>query len=53
MNSPLALFIILALAGSSLAVAGIYLLLGLGWSLLASAAFAFAGAAFLRKGMAA
>jgi len=51
MNTPLALFIVLALIGSLLAVAGVYILFGLGWSLLAGSLFAFSGASFLRKGM--
>jgi hypothetical protein len=51
MNLPLALFILLALSGSLLAVAGTYILFGLGWSLVSASVFSFAGASFLRKGM--
>jgi hypothetical protein len=51
MTLPLSLFILLALSGSLLAVAGAYILFGLGWSLVAASIFSFAGASFLRKGM--
>jgi hypothetical protein len=51
MNLPLALFIFMALSGSLLAVVGVFILFGLGWSLLAGAVFSFTGASFLRKGM--
>ena len=51
MNTPLALFIFLALTGSLRAVAGVYILFGLGWSLLSGSILSFAGASFLRKGM--
>jgi hypothetical protein len=51
MNLPLGLFIFMALSGSLLAVAGVFILFGLGWSLLAAAVFSFTAASFLRKGM--
>jgi hypothetical protein len=49
--NPLLIFTITALMGFGLAVAGVYVLLGLGWALLAGAASLLLIAGFLRKGL--
>lgn len=49
--NPLLIFTITALAGFVLAVAGVYVLLGLGWALLAGACSLLLIAGFLRKGL--
>ncbi|MNC78218.1 hypothetical protein D3C75_1303830 [compost metagenome] len=49
--NPLHLFIFTALCGFGLAIAGVYTLLGLGWSLLAGAGALFLIAGFVRKGL--
>lgn len=51
MNYPLILFIVSALGGLVLLVAGVFLLQGAGWALVAGGAALFAVSAFLRKGM--
>ncbi|MNE80150.1 hypothetical protein D3C81_1609590 [compost metagenome] len=49
--NPLHVFILTALCGFGLAVAGVYILAGLGWSLLAGAVALFLIAGFVRKGL--
>ncbi|NNA50473.1 MULTISPECIES: hypothetical protein [Pseudomonas] len=49
--NPLLIFILTALAGLALAVSGVYVLLGLGWALLAGAVSLLLIAGFLRKGL--
>lgn len=49
--SPLYFFIAAALFGLSLGVAGVYVLLGLGWSLLAAGGALLLVAGFVRKGL--
>ena len=49
--NPLHIFILTALSGFGLAVAGVYMLLGVGWSLLAGAGALFLIAGFVRKGL--
>lgn len=51
MNSGLIIFLVVAIAGFGLFTAGIYMLAGSGWSLIAGAASMFAVAGFLRKGL--
>ncbi len=51
MNLPIVLFVALSLLGAFTAVAGVYILYGLGWALLSGSLLSFAGASFLRKGM--
>jgi len=53
MDLPTAVFLLLALAGLALLVAGVYVLLGLGFALLAGGAAALLVAAFVRRGLAA
>jgi len=49
--NPLLIFILTALAGLALATAGVHVLFGLGWALLAGAASLLLIAGFLRKGL--
>lgn len=49
--NPLHVFILVALTGFGLAVAGVYVLFGLGWSLLAGAGSLLLIAGFVRKGL--
>lgn len=49
--SPLALALMAALAACALMVAGVYLLAGLGWSLIAAAAPLFLLALILLRGL--
>lgn len=51
MNIAILTIIMLMLASCGLTVAGVYILYGLGWSLLSGAACSFLAAGFLRKGM--
>lgn len=51
MNAGLVIFLIAAAAGLCLFVAGIFVLYGLGWSLLAGAVSMLAVAGFIRKGL--
>lgn len=51
MDQTTIVFLLLAVAGIALFVAGVATLAGLGWSLLAGSASAFLAAGFLRKGM--
>jgi hypothetical protein len=49
--NPLHVFILTALCGFGLAVAGVFILAGLGWALLAGAGSLFLIAGFVRKGL--
>ena len=49
--NPLHVFILSALCGLALGVAGVFILAGLGWSLLAGAGALFLIAGFVRKGL--
>lgn len=49
--NPLHLYIFTALAGFAVGVSGVYVLFGLGWSLLAGAASLLLIAGFVRKGL--
>ncbi len=49
--NPLHAFILAAMCGFALATAGVYVLAGLGWSLLAGSLSLFLIAGFLRKGL--
>jgi hypothetical protein len=51
MNAPTTIYIISTLAGLGFLVAGVFVLYGLGWSLIAGAATFFSIAAFIRKGL--
>lgn len=51
MNKPLLLFILFALLGFGLLTAGVFVLSGSGWSLLAGAVSCFSIAGFIRKGL--
>ena len=51
MNMPLLIFVLSALAGLLLAVAGVFVLSGPGWALIASAIALLMVAAFGRKGL--
>lgn len=51
MNAALILLIILALCAAASTVSGVYLLAGLGWSLIALGLQLFGAAAVLRKGL--
>lgn len=49
--NPLHVFILTALCGFGLAVAGVYVLVGLGWALLAGAGSLLLIAGFVRRGL--
>lgn len=51
MNMPLLIFVLSALAGLLLAVAGVFVLSGPGWAMIASAIALLLIAAFVRKGL--
>ncbi|WP_446430890.1 hypothetical protein [Pseudomonas sp. 1121_17] len=51
MKTGLIIFLVLAAGGLLLGVAGVYVLAGLGYSLLAAASACLAAAGFLRKGL--
>ena len=51
MRAVVLLFLLLTLCAAGSLVAGVYLLVGLGWSLIAASACLAAMAALLRKGM--
>lgn len=51
MSTASILYMLIAALGFGLAVAGIYILHGLGWALLAGAASCFLAAAFIRRGL--
>lgn len=51
MDTGLILFIVTAAAALCLFVAGIFVLAGLGWSLIAAAASLLGVAGFIRKGL--
>lgn len=49
--SPLLAFLICALAGFALLCAGVFVLAGTGWAMLAGAFSLFCAATFIRRGM--
>lgn len=51
MNMPLLIFVLSALAGLMLAVAGVFMLSGPGWALIAGAIALLLIAGFVRKGL--
>lgn len=51
MDTGLILFIVVALAALCLFVSGVFVLAGLGWSLIAGAVSLLAAAGFIRKGL--
>jgi hypothetical protein len=51
MNTGLLIFLLVSLAGMASCCAGVYLLLGPGWALLALGGSCFAVAGFIRKGL--
>ncbi|MGQ3820355.1 MULTISPECIES: hypothetical protein [Pseudomonas] len=51
MNTASIMYLLTALLGFALAVAGVYVLLGVGWALLAAASSCFVAAAFIRRGL--
>lgn len=51
MNKGLILFLLAAVGGLCLGVAGVFVLAGLGWSLLAGGAALLLVASFVRKGL--
>ncbi|TDV44407.1 hypothetical protein EC919_11479 [Pseudomonas graminis] len=51
MDKGLTLFIVVAVAALCLLVAGVFLLAGLGWSLIAGGAACLVAAGFIRKGL--
>ncbi|SFY16458.1 hypothetical protein [Azotobacter vinelandii] len=51
MNIATILYLLLGITGLALFVAGAYVLLGVGWSLLAGSLAAFTAAAFIRRGL--
>lgn len=51
MNIASILYLLIAVMGFVLAVAGVYILVGLGWALLSGAASCFVSAAFIRRGL--
>jgi len=51
MNTALIVFLVLAAGGLLLGVAGVYVLAGLGYCLLAAAAALLLAAGFVRKGL--
>ncbi|MFW8567058.1 hypothetical protein [Orrella sp. 11846] len=51
MAIALSLFLLATILGMSLLVAGVYILAGFGWSLLACGACLLSAAAFIRSGM--
>ncbi|WP_236713898.1 hypothetical protein, partial [Pseudomonas sp. ICMP 10191] len=51
MNTASIIYLLTAVLGFALAVAGVYVLLGLGWALLAAASSCFVAAAFIRRGL--
>lgn len=51
MNLPVLIYILLGLAGFGLLVAGVFLMQGLAWALIAGSAACFCLAGFLKKGM--
>lgn len=51
MNIGLLIFLLAAISGLCLLIAGVHLLLGLGWALIAGAGSMFCIAGFLRKGL--
>lgn len=51
MNAATILYLVAALAGFCLLCAGVYVLTGLGWTLITAALCAFCIAAFIRRGL--
>ena len=51
MNTATIIYLLIAGLGFALAVAGVYMLVGNGWALLAAAASCFLSAAFIRRGL--
>jgi len=51
MSLPVVIYLILLLCAALCLVSGVYLLVGLAFSLLAASVVLFGAAAFLRKGM--
>lgn len=51
MNAAIVIYIICALNGLGLFVAGVFILAGLGWSLLAASVSMLAISAFIRSGL--
>ncbi|WP_235811887.1 hypothetical protein, partial [Pseudomonas syringae] len=51
MNTASIIYLLTAVLGFALAVAGVYVLLGVGWALLAAASSCFVAAAFIRRGL--
>lgn len=51
MNTGLLVFLLAAMAGLCLLVGGVFVLAGLGWSLVAGGAACLATAGFIRKGL--
>lgn len=51
MNAGLLTFLVAAALGLCLAVAGVFVLVGLGWALLAAGAALLLVAGFIRKGL--
>lgn len=49
--ATLIVIVALALLGSCLVVAGVFVLFGVGWSLILGGALSIAAAAFLRRGL--
>jgi hypothetical protein len=51
MNTAEIIYVLIAVVGFGCAVAGVHLLLGIGWALLAAASSCFVAAAFIRRGL--
>jgi hypothetical protein len=51
MNTASIIYLLIAVLGFACAVAGVYILLGVGWALLAAASSCFVAAAFIRRGL--
>lgn len=51
MNSATILYLVCAVVGCGLLCAGVFLLAGVGWALIAGAASCFAAAGFIRRGL--
>lgn len=51
MNQGLIVFLLISLAGLVLCCAGVYVLLGNGWALVAGGVSCFAISGFIRKGL--
>lgn len=51
MNTASIAYLLIAVLGFAFAVAGVYILLGFGWALIAAASSCFVAAGFIRKGL--